>query len=67
MNDKKEISTEKNLTTVNHHDIFQASESTWVSVGEDITAWEFMPDDGKGEENGRDYIPERKRKTDKKL
>lgn len=53
MNDKKEISTEKNLTTINHHDIFQASESTWISVREDVTAWEFIPDDGKGEGNGK--------------
>lgn len=60
MNDKKETSTEKQLTTVDYHNIFQASESTWVSVGEDVTAWEFIPDERKGEENGRDYIPERK-------
>lgn len=56
MNDKKETSTEKQLTTVNHHDIFQTSESTWISVGEDVTAWEFIPDERKREENGRDYI-----------
>ena len=50
MNDKKETSTEKQLTTINYHDIFQASESTWVSVEEDVTAWEFIPDERKGEE-----------------